>query len=207
VSWVRLDDGFPRHPKVRRLSPVAFVLHVSAMCWSAEQLTDGMILDHQLHDVSDLSPKQVAKSVAELLGRGLWEAVDGAYLIHDYLDYNPSRADVEKEREAKKARQRRWLESKKGRARDASLDASRDASRDAAPTPTPTPTRPDPLGSGSGRVGNSRSATRANGPVDNSRPPRLRVVHDRCANPDHDYETRPDGVCPGCEADRKARAG
>ena len=43
MSWTKLDDLFPGHPKVITLSDSAFRLHVTALCYCASQLTDGFI--------------------------------------------------------------------------------------------------------------------------------------------------------------------
>jgi hypothetical protein len=43
MTWVRLDDQFPDHPKVVNLSDRAFRLHVWGICYSARFLTDGLI--------------------------------------------------------------------------------------------------------------------------------------------------------------------
>lgn len=142
MPWVRFDDRFPMHRKVRRLSDSAFRLHVSAIHWASEHLTDGHIPNGELDLVSDSrSPR---KAVGELERAGLWDPVDDGWLIHDFLEYQPSASKVRAERDAKKERQERWRKSRSG-SRDASQDESRDASQDPAPYPTrpvPDPTRP-----------------------------------------------------------------
>lgn len=203
MTWVKLDDGFPRHPKVRRLSPVAFTLHVCGLCWCAEYLTDGVILDGQVRDVSDLTPKQAEKGAGELVDRKLWDRIDGGYRIHDFLEYNPSREKVEAERARAAERIARYRAKKAGNAVGNSVG---NGVTNALVTPlvTPPPARPDPTPKGLGRVGtgDSRSETRANDPVDNFRR-RLSVVPAGCPNPAHDAPLLAGGVCRGCEADRK----
>jgi hypothetical protein len=44
MPWAKFDDRYPWHRKVRPLSDAAFRLDVSAICWCAENLTDGVIL-------------------------------------------------------------------------------------------------------------------------------------------------------------------
>lgn len=200
MTWLKLDDGFPRHRKVRRLSHVAFRLHVSALCWCAEQLTDGVILTGELDDVSDLAARELAKAVPDLVERGLWESRPDGWVIHDYLTYNPSREKVLAERERTAARQQAFRDKRRNGVSNGVTNGVTNASVTGAPArPGPTP-----RGSGSGRAGDSRSETRANRPVDNSRSPLLSVVRDRCSNPHHVQPLRPDGTCLGCEADRKA---
>lgn len=79
MPWARLDDRFPSNRKIRKLSDKAFRLYVSAICWSAENLTDGFVPEEDLRLVADIrGPKTAA---AELVKAGLWtrcEPVDDA---------------------------------------------------------------------------------------------------------------------------------
>jgi hypothetical protein len=111
VTWVNLDDQFPEHPKVVALSDGAFRLHVSAIAYANRFLTDGIL---QAEAIGRLIPRYRKSYLDELLRRMLWvEVMPGVYEIHDYLDWNKSRAEVEKRREARaeggrKGAQRRW---------------------------------------------------------------------------------------------------
>jgi hypothetical protein len=42
MSWVRLDDSFPEHPKVIALTDAAFRAHVRGLCYAGRFLTDGL---------------------------------------------------------------------------------------------------------------------------------------------------------------------
>ncbi|TMR99543.1 hypothetical protein [Nonomuraea basaltis] len=132
-----MDDQFPTHRKVRHLSDQAFRLFVSTLCWCNDNLTDGHIQERELRFVSDIrAPKRYAD---ELISVGLWERTDSGWCVHDYLEYQPSAEKIREGREAKRARQERWLERKReeGRSRgDASQDATADLSEDAAPIPS-----------------------------------------------------------------------
>lgn len=183
MPWVRFDDQFPIHRKVKGLSDGAYRLHSEAIFWCARNLTDGVM---HAEDVSELATvRRPHKFVPELEDRGIWHrsghacsstmcpasqgipaGVDG-WLIHDYWDYQPTKAKVEAERQAKAARQKRWLQAKSSKKdasrdastnnRDASLDASQDASRDGNPAP------PRPEGSGGGKAP-ERPASNASAP-------------------------------------------
>ena len=100
MPFLTLDDGFPDHPKVDGLTDSAFRLHVSGLFYASKQLTDGHIPAHR---VPRLVPRFRPRTAAELVERGLWVPTDDGYLIHDYLDWNRSRAQVETDREHKKA--------------------------------------------------------------------------------------------------------
>jgi len=201
MPWVRFDDQFPIHRKVRGLSDTAFRLHIEAVFWCARNLTDGFVPADDLLDVA--SARRPLKFVPELVVRGIWHLadesckseycpahvdnqghpVDSGWLIHDYFEYQPSKAKVERERKAKSQRQARWVD-KKRRGRDASADASIDT----AP--------PRPEGSGSGGRSRAGASGRA-GPSG----PAVRAVPDWCG--DCDEQTRlldPDRPrrCPAC---------
>lgn len=137
MPWVRVDDQFPHHRKVRHLSDQAFRLFVSGLCWCNDNLTDGVIPERDLRFVSDVrAPKRYA---SELVSVGLWERTDSGWCVHDYLEYQPSAEKIREGRDAKRARQERWLERKRDQSRsqgDASRDASDDVSEDAAPIPS-----------------------------------------------------------------------
>lgn len=111
MPWVRLDDRFPSHRKVALLSDRAFRLYVSALCWSAENLTEGRVTDRELPLIARVrGPKAVAN---ELETAGLWDRDGDGWAIHDYLEYNPSRDRVKEERAANAARQQAFRERKR----------------------------------------------------------------------------------------------
>lgn len=112
MPWVKLDDGFFDHPKAIAAGPMARELNFAAWCWCAANMTDG-------HIPADVIPLLLAKSgnkrvaVTKLLSVGLWIANGDGYIINDYLEYNPSRAETEERRAQKRAAgqkgaQRRW---------------------------------------------------------------------------------------------------
>ena len=130
MTWVKLDDAFPDHPKVDGLSDGAFRLHVAALCYSGRHLTDGALAADR---VSRLVPRFRRSYVTELVEAGLWEAVDGGWSIHDFLAYNPSAEKVKADRAAAAERM------KQARRRS----PARSAERSGKGSATPSPTRPD----------------------------------------------------------------
>jgi hypothetical protein len=158
VPWVRFDDQYPIHRKVAGLSDRAFRLHAEAIFWCARNLTDGHILPADLPQIGRrfaAGKRSMKTQVAELLCGGNWHLADedcpsgkcpapmdgDGWVIHDYLDYQPSAERVRQERDAKSARQQRWVEKQKRRHPDASRDASQDMSADASADVTPSRTR------------------------------------------------------------------
>lgn len=128
MSWFKIDDGFHCHPKVFAAGTPAIGLYVRCGSWAAQQVTDGVI------------PKQIAKlygtprMIKALVDAGLWHQAGhdcescprldaNSYVIHQYLERNPSRAETDVTRKAKSERQQRWRKGKRA-AEDANVDAS-----------------------------------------------------------------------------------
>lgn len=107
MAYAKFDDGFADHPKNRGLSDGAFRLHVTGILHCARWLSDGQITADIL---PDLMRRYRAAYLAELVERGLWrELIAGSlYEIHDYLEWNDSRAKVEGRREKNAERLRKW---------------------------------------------------------------------------------------------------
>lgn len=103
MSWFRLDDQFPAHPKVMRAGPEAAWLYVCGGCYCAEYLTDGIIPAEVVPNLSTLrGHRRLAGTLVDI---GLWRVtVDGDYEMHDYLDYNPTREKVLGDRERSRER-------------------------------------------------------------------------------------------------------
>ena len=99
MVWARLDDDFPQHPKVLGLSDPAFRLHVAAICYSAKWLTNGVV---PFKIVGGLHPDAMGAFgyADELVAAKVWDKDESVelYRIHDFLAYNKSREQVEKER-------------------------------------------------------------------------------------------------------------
>ena len=107
MSYAKFDDGFADHPKNRRLSHGAFRLHVSGILHCARWLTDGRIPADVL---PDLMRRYQASYLDELLTLGLWREIAPGllYEIHDYLEWNDSRARVEARRAKNAERLAKW---------------------------------------------------------------------------------------------------
>jgi hypothetical protein len=101
MPWVKLDDSIDQHRKIRRAGNEAAGVWMRSLCYSAGALTDGHVDPEWL--VERTGSK--ASKVSELLVvSGLWEPNDDGWGIHDYLDFNPSRASVLAKRESDAAR-------------------------------------------------------------------------------------------------------
>jgi len=104
MPWVKLDDSTDSHRKVRRAGNEAFGVWTRSLCYSAGGLTDGHIDPEWLEERTG---KRAPKVAELLLVSGLWEPTDDGWMIHDYLDHNPSRAAVLAKRKADSERKPR----------------------------------------------------------------------------------------------------
>lgn len=109
MTWVKIDDGFFRNPKVRAAGRDARDLYLAALCYANENLTDGFVPAYEVKRLAaeadiDSAPAAV-KSLCDPrhFGSGLWAKADGGYQIHDYHDYQPKREDVLKLKETRAA--------------------------------------------------------------------------------------------------------
>lgn len=111
MPWVNTDDQFPEHPKVWGLSDAAFRLHTSAIHYCNRHETDGRV---PASKVRTLVPRFRESALDELTDRGMWVTNGtGDWHIHDFLDWNASRAEREAKREAqrkggRRGAQKRW---------------------------------------------------------------------------------------------------
>jgi hypothetical protein len=123
MVWQKIDDQFGvskkvlRIPRARRFQCIG--LWTLAGNYSARVLSDGVL---EAHELDEMGAKPA--DVAELIRVDLWHGhghecpkckavADGDVIIHDFLDWNPSRADVEATREAERVRKAKQRADKK----------------------------------------------------------------------------------------------
>lgn len=108
MTYLRIDDNMPDHPKIVGLTDGAFRLYVGGLCYSARHLTDGII---PLSAVPRLSPAFKPRHFDELVSRLLWVrlSANSWVEIHDFLDWNYSRESVLNRRQtARQNALKRW---------------------------------------------------------------------------------------------------
>jgi len=95
MPWVKLDDSFYSHPKVVNAGHEAIGLYVISLTYASHQLTDG-------HVPAAWVKQQVGSRTSKLAGvlveHALWEQNGTGWVIHDYLNYNPSRESIVEKR-------------------------------------------------------------------------------------------------------------
>ena len=127
MPWVRVDDGYAEHPKMLAVGPLGQALWLAGLAYCNRNLTDGFIpwaaasrlvswemlrrtedgreLIWQIGIGTGMHGEDVSNKfvVDMLIDVGLWDEVAGGYRVHDYDDYQPTKAQVMAEREAKVA--------------------------------------------------------------------------------------------------------
>lgn len=123
MPWAQLDDEFFRHPKARAAGKDGRALYLAALCYSASQLTDGFVPHNALAVIA--AEAEVRPSLARrLVDVGFWhEAGHGCkacpqpqgdgWVIHDYLERQTSRAEVEAKRAEWRDKKKRWRDKNK----------------------------------------------------------------------------------------------
>jgi hypothetical protein len=133
LDWFHMSSGFAEHPKVLGLSLADRWALVRVLCWTARSGTNGRIrlaeivalgIAQRPRDGRAFAGRMVAARLwdgPEMVGEwsangpkmvGEWspdgtEMVEDEWVVHDWLDYNPSVETVKAKRDAGAARVRR----------------------------------------------------------------------------------------------------
>ena len=191
MTWIKLDDSFPDHPKVRKAGPEASWLYIAALCHSRRFLTDGFVDAEMVPMMTTLRSSK--KAIEALVSVGLWIEVEGGYEINDYSEHQQTKEMVEKQRELareRKARARRnHADVTEVSRRDASVrhadvtEVSRrshatEKSREEKITNTP----PNPLASEGGQNADLRQSSQRPNPRSQGTSPRQVAEAERLAS-------------------------
>lgn len=119
MAWFKGDDKSHQNPKHLSVGLMGSGLYWRMVSWSSDHETDGEVPAHVVPTLSpELSPKRrtallqcMVDAVYGNSGYGMLEVkCRGSrgealtYRVHDYLDYNPSHAQLEAKREAERQR-------------------------------------------------------------------------------------------------------
>lgn len=104
MGYALIDDKFFSNPKVRRAGVKVAYMYLAGLAHANSYLTDGIILTDDLPILAAQSEIKGAKKAAQTLVEcGLWDKIDGGWFIHDYFDFNKSKAEIEAAQEQKRA--------------------------------------------------------------------------------------------------------
>lgn len=140
MPWFKVDDKLHDHRKARAAGKAAMGVWALAGSWAADNLTDGFV------PASVLSRWGTRADARRLVDVGLWftDEQDGerGWRFWEWTERNPTRAEVEADREAARLRMSRRRRTKPPAG---SEDVRANTARTSEPVqqPRPDPTRPD----------------------------------------------------------------
>jgi len=142
VVWFKVDDGFYSSQKVlsiprsQRLAAVG--LWTLAGNWAGKELSDGVVPAFVLDELGATPRLRQALTTARL-----WlDHPEGGVVFHNWVEYQPTREQVEKDRADTRERQRRHRENQRD-SRVSNADVTRDSHVSHTAPTRPDPTRPD----------------------------------------------------------------
>ena len=137
MTWIRIDDNFPDHPKIIGLSNHAFRTHIQGLCYCGRFLTDGFI---PFAAINSMITEPENKPTDELESAGLWIRDNKGFHILNYQEYQSTKAEVEVIKARNRERTQKWREKHKGDNNVTSNQQKSNSKVTGPPTPTPTPT-------------------------------------------------------------------
>lgn len=106
MSWLKIDDNLRDHRKWVALDVFPRALWFDACIWSAKHNSDGVIAEHMLPSIAfsaKVPADQVDAAVTALIRNGWWrrrlKSEGGGWEVVNWLEYQPSRAQVERKAE------------------------------------------------------------------------------------------------------------
>jgi len=88
-TFIKVHDGIYEHPKVEELSDKAFRHLITLWCFCSRNYTDGKVPERTWKRITTSATSR------ELISNRLAEAAEGGYEMHDYLEHQRSRAEIE----------------------------------------------------------------------------------------------------------------
>lgn len=191
----RLDTGWHEHPKILALSLAGMAVHAWSISYCDATRSDGFIPEGGWP-----SKKGFDSGVKEVIKAGLWEPCAGGFQLHDFAQYNRTKAEIENEQAQNAERQRRW---RNGVTNATEPRPERRDSRARAPGPGPGDVvSVDLLKNGSTDVAGAGVGDGADGAPPRASPPRAESRDDANYDapvPDNLGIVHADaGVCPLC---------
>lgn len=146
MAWVRLDDAFPEHPKVLAVGEEAAWLYVCVLCYCNRHLTDGFLPAAAVPRLT--GQKSPSRLTAKLVDAGLLDIVRDGFFVHDYLEYQMSKASIENERAGARERMAKVRERSKSVHPNTGPNVRANIAG-SAPYPNPNPSQDNPSSSSS----------------------------------------------------------
>jgi hypothetical protein len=140
MAWIKVDDQMVDHPKIESLSDAAFRWTHRGLSYANRFLTNGRL-------PVAFTSKVPAAVVDELTTirpghqSPVWHRdADGTMKIHDFKKYQPSKAEVERERRLARARQAKWRHARSNAVTNGGGHGA--PARPSGPSASPSPLKP-----------------------------------------------------------------
>jgi hypothetical protein len=112
MTWMKVETLVRSNPKL--VATVAATGHcdaawlwLAANTWARDSLTDGFIPEMVLPTLIPALPAKVLKGLPAVLVKcGLWHVAENGYQVHDFLQHNPTKAEVTAKRRKDAERKR-----------------------------------------------------------------------------------------------------
>ena len=127
----RLDTGWCVHPKILALSMAGMAVHAWSISYCDLTRSDGFIPEGVWP-----SKKGFAEGVKEVIKAGLWTPCEGGYHLHDFKDYNRTKAQIELAQAEDRARKAAGKPEDSGRNPNG-IPRARAQTRSGDPVPVP----------------------------------------------------------------------
>lgn len=135
MGWARFDDRRAMNGKLREAGFAARGLDEAAICQVAADMSDGHISRKTVEMLAAAHGERRWQRLVDVLVKvGRWEVNGAGWYIHDYLEYNPSRAAWLDGKAKKQAAGRRGGQA----SASARGQPSGEANAQADPSPSPT---------------------------------------------------------------------
>lgn len=92
MTWVKMDDRYPDHPKVAGLTDGAYRLWTTSIAYCSQHQTDGLVPESI---ITRWGVKHADRAAAELVSGGLWLSSADGYEVANYLNWQRSRSEIE----------------------------------------------------------------------------------------------------------------
>jgi len=130
MTWSRFDDAARKHPKALMAGNEAWALWCASIMYCNQYSTDGFVPDVAL--ATEVLPCPIAPKKAKALAQRLSQAKvspdgkamfsrdekRGGWIVNDFLDWNPSKFQVESKRKKDRDRKRMETDSRSDSARN-----------------------------------------------------------------------------------------
>ena len=93
-SYAPLSAHYYKDDAVDEAGLDAELLYVRGLAFCADVLSDGFISDRQLVRFVGVGMTDAMDRAKRLVAVGLWEVVDGGFVVRSWLDWNRSRAEI-----------------------------------------------------------------------------------------------------------------